>query len=396
MKKINKILIAVALLVGVVVVFWAMNSGNNRENISELTKPGYGEGETVYKILVESEDKEYEVEISVPAKEISEEELPQCFEKAFEKVLVKLPGDNQSLDYVTDNLNFVDRIDEYGMDVYYAVSDESVMDCFGKINSGNIPDAGRGVVISAYFQYGDKSQMYQVPVTVYPKPKTDMEMLTENIQNNLKDEGDRVVLPTEINGKKVSFFARGQSGLGIVLLAVLAIALAVYNKKIAQPKKAAENREKQMKLDYSEIVSKLSLLMGAGMSQTLALKKIATDYKSAREQGKLEKRYAYEEIAIVANRIETGVSEVDAYASMGKACKLHSYIKLCNLLSQNIRKGSDGFNAMLRNEVTEAFMERKAIAKKTGEEAGTKLLLPMILMLMVVLIIIIVPAFMSF
>lgn len=396
MKKINKILIAVALLVGVVVVFWAMNSGNNRENISELTKPGYGEGETVYKILVESEDKEYEVEISVPAKEISEEELPQCFEKAFEKVLVKMPGDNQSLDYVTDNLNFVDRIDEYGMDVYYAVSDESVMDCFGKINSGNIPDAGRDVVISAYFQYGDKSQMYQVPVMVYPKPKTDKEMLTENIQNNLKDEGDHVVLPTEINGKKVSFFAKGQSGLGIVLLAVLAIALAVYNKKIAQPKKAAENREKQMKLDYSEIVSKLSLLMGAGMSQTLALKKIATDYKSAREQGKLEKRYAYEEIAIVANRIETGVSEADAYASMGKACKLHSYIKLCNLLSQNIRKGSDGFNAMLRNEVTEAFMERKAIAKKTGEEAGTKLLLPMILMLMVVLIIIIVPAFMSF
>ena len=45
---------------------------------------------------------------------------------------------------------------------------------------------------------------------------------------------------------------------------------------------------------------------------------------------------------------------------------------------------------------TEAFIERKALARKAGEEAGTKLLLPMGLMLCVVMVVIIVPAFMSF
>ena len=45
--------------------------------------------------------------------------------------------------------------------------------------------------------------------------------------------------------------------------------------------------------------------------------------------------------------------------------------------------------------MAEAFLERKNIAKRLGEEAGTKLLLPMFLMLAVVLVIVIGPAFLS-
>ena len=50
---------------------------------------------------------------------------------------------------------------------------------------------------------------------------------------------------------------------------------------------------------------------------------------------------------------------------------------------------------LLKLESIQAFEERKARAKRLGEEAGTKLLLPMFLMLAVVLIIVIVPAFLT-
>ena len=93
-----------------------------------------------------------------------------------------------------------------------------------------------------------------------------------------------------------------------------------------------------------------------------------------------------------SNRIAMGVSESDAYAAFGRACRTHAYIKLGNLMSQNVRKGGEYFMQMLREEVGEAFAQRR----KRGEEAGTKLLLPMIMMLGIVLIIIVVPAFMSF
>ena len=43
-----------------------------------------------------------------------------------------------------------------------------------------------------------------------------------------------------------------------------------------------------------------------------------------------------------------------------------------------------------------AFEQRKNLAKKLGEEAGTKLLLPLFLMLGVVMIMMVVPAFLAF
>ena len=64
-------------------------------------------------------------------------------------------------------------------------------------------------------------------------------------------------------------------------------------------------------------------------------------------------------------------------------------------MSQNLRKGTKGLTELLKLESIQAFEERKAQAKRLGEEAGTKLLLPLFLVLAVVLVIVIVPAFLT-
>ncbi len=65
------------------------------------------------------------------------------------------------------------------------------------------------------------------------------------------------------------------------------------------------------------------------------------------------------------------------------------------MLSQNIRKGTKGLTDFLGRESEDAFEERKNLAKKIGEEAGTKLMIPMFLMLIIVFAIVIVPSFFS-
>ena len=50
----------------------------------------------------------------------------------------------------------------------------------------------------------------------------------------------------------------------------------------------------------------------------------------------------------------------------------------------------------LEQEAAAGFEERKNEARKMGEEAGTKLLLPMMVMLVLVLVILILPALMNF
>ena len=72
------------------------------------------------------------------------------------------------------------------------------------------------------------------------------------------------------------------------------------------------------------------------------------------------------------------------------------YKKCASLLSQNVQKGAGGMLAALNQEAVNAFEERKAVARKKGEEAQTRMLLPMIMMLVVVMILVMVPACFSF
>ncbi len=143
-------------------------------------------------------------------------------------------------------------------------------------------------------------------------------------------------------------------------------------------------------LDFAEIVSKMSLLYEAGLSIYKAWEKIVSDHETTGKE-----RFAYQEMKLALEKINSGVSEKEAYVQFGKRCGLHAYIKFGNLLDQNLSKGTKGMKQSLKEEVEESFEERKKLARKKGEEASTKLLFPMVLMLMVVIVIIAVPALMS-
>ena len=63
---------------------------------------------------------------------------------------------------------------------------------------------------------------------------------------------------------------------------------------------------------------------------------------------------------------------------------------------QNVKKGNSVLLERLKEETQLAILERKNKIKTAAEEAGTKLLVPMMLMLAVVMILIMVPALNSF
>lgn len=87
--------------------------------------------------------------------------------------------------------------------------------------------------------------------------------------------------------------------------------------------------------------------------------------------------------------------ESECYEAFGRRCESPVYRKFGMLLNQNLRKGTKGLTNLLQREAQEAFEERKNMAKKLGEEAGTKLMIPLFLMLAVVFVIVTVPAFLT-
>ena len=87
--------------------------------------------------------------------------------------------------------------------------------------------------------------------------------------------------------------------------------------------------------------------------------------------------------------------EGEAYERLGKRTGLREYIRLCTLLTQNLKKGNAALLSRLQEEAQGASAERLQRSRKMSEEAGTKLLLPMIMMLVVVMVMIMLPAFSS-
>ena len=187
---------------------------------------------------------------------------------------------------------------------------------------------------------------------------------------------------------------QGNTGMILLLFGFLIAALYAYSK-VRAGEKEAEKRDEEMLIDYPNIVSKLVLLLTAGMSLRKAFARIRTDYRDTLRHG-APKRAGYEEIVRMSLEMEHGVSELVAYENMGKRCRVNVYRTFSTLLVQNLTKGGDEMAAILSREAQEAYEDRKKRARILGEEAGTKLLLPMLLMLAIVMAILMIPAFFAF
>lgn len=179
----------------------------------------------------------------------------------------------------------------------------------------------------------------------------------------------------------------------IVILAVLAGVLW-YWYRVERPKDLRRKKEQQMMADYPEIITGLTVLTGAGLALPQAWIRLTEEYEAAKEKRGI--RWAYEEMLVTARQIQNGISPGRAFAEYGRRIGIHVYIKLGNLLEQNMKKGTKGLSVMLQDEAYQAFEERKHQVRRTGEEISTKLLIPMFMMFGVVLIIILVPAIKSF
>lgn len=156
-----------------------------------------------------------------------------------------------------------------------------------------------------------------------------------------------------------------------------------------------ENWKKRMILEYPEFVSKLSLLLGAGMTVIAAFTRMDEMYQKLPE-GKREKLHpSYAILHQMLIDIDNGKSHQKAYQSFGESCKLQPYRKLSSLILSCQQMGNRKLTERLNEEADRVFSERKHLARKLGEEAGTKMLFPMMLMMLLVMGIILVPAMLS-
>lgn len=168
-------------------------------------------------------------------------------------------------------------------------------------------------------------------------------------------------------------------------LLAIAAAVAIVAYLDMDVNNAVEKKRDEVLSDYPEVLSKLTLLINAGMVVREAWAKVA--YTSDRAM--------YKEMQITSQEMNNGVSDLDALYNFAQRCSVKEIRKFASILSQNIQRGGTELAISLKSMNEESWEEKKHRAKRKGETASSKLMVPLMLMFVGVLLMVIVPIFVN-
>ena len=401
-KKIREFLICCALCLLLLVFggIWSLYQRQQLE-VSFLQRPSYHQGDRQETLeAVRQDGTKEKVSVQLSERLYTSEEAKERLKKAMSLVDEAFLGENENAQHVDLPLVFETEPLE-GVLVQWMTDRPDVLNSGGKIAENFAEEEGILVQVRAVLSCQQEEAVYTRDVMVYPLRKTDGEAfrrkagheLEKADQETRQEEGFSV--PEQIDGETVTFRKRAGKEFWLLALLLFLAGILLYICRDERITGETEKRRTQLLADYPGLVSKLTVLMRAGLTVQSAFGRIAMDYRRRKEQEGIC-RYAYEELTLAYYEMVNGISEGKACEHYGKRCGLLPYMRLGGLLAQNSRKGNHKLLESLGQESQEAFEEQKRRARKTGEEAGTKMLLPMVLMLLVTIVIILYPAFAAF
>ena len=366
-----------------------------------VTRNGYGLGSRTekYEVEIEGVEGKHTISLEVQEREYEGEEVQELFRKVMGRLDTIILGENKSFDRVEKNLQLGTELDGYPVDITWELDSYDTLNVDGTIRREDIPEEGVLVGLRGTIFYRDEQAVYIRSAHVFPLTREGMDKLLHDIQVAVQEQEkgtraeEQFELPEKIGGKKLTWNQEQESPWYYVLILGGTVSVYLLYREKEKMRKAEKRRQEELKRDYPGLISKLTMLLGTGITLRSAWERIVENYEAQKKQ--LGTHVVYEEMKVAIYEMKSGISEGDAYERFGKRCAEIGYVKFGTLLSQNLKKGSKGLSDVLKMEAIQAFENRKSLAKRKGEEAGAKLLMPMMGMLAVVFVMIMVPAFVN-
>ncbi len=187
----------------------------------------------------------------------------------------------------------------------------------------------------------------------------------------------------------VSLFFGAISGSGWSYMPVVPITgIALFFLADKNLDDRAKKRKLLLMIDFPVFISKLTLLINAGMHLRQALERV---YKDSDNKTSL-----YMELGTVLDDFASGVNESQAWQEFSERCKVKEISSFSSMIMQNSKIGGNKLVDELKRMTHETWEMRKHAAKQMGEAASSKLIFPLMLMFLAILLIVITPAIMQF
>ena len=432
LEKISSTLF-ISSLMGAALLFGALYSARQNRGIPSnlITRPGYGKAalEETLNLTAAGEKESESVTIRVSPKAYTYKQAQDLLDQAETQLQKQLPGRNDSLDDVRYPLQLPQSLLDDTISAEYTISPYGVIDDTSGVIVGDLTENGTPVTVEATLKVQELERICRYAAVVFPPALTDKEQFSADLDTALRaadnsdPTSDQIRLPAYAGDTPLSWSRPKGPFLTILFILTLLLPALFWFQKDEKMKELAKKRRELLDLDYSELLFKLTLLIGAGLTIKGAFSRICSQQDALQHGSSLpsgagkdsiqhpaaQNRFleikksrpesahpVYGEIRILLREITDGVPEETAYENFGRRCGLPTYIKLGSLLAQNLRKGSSGLTALLEKEAFLSLQQHRTAARKMGERASMRMLFPMLLMFVDVMLIMMVPAMLSF
>jgi len=387
---------AAGMMVSVILISQILRDSGMRE-VGELSRPALSQGqETESMIVVRENGEKLWLDVSVSSRQLSEEEAKELFEKAMVDLPDTVKGDNHSLEQIMTDLYFPTVLEQWGMRLRWKSSDPALIDHVGRVNRERTLNQPQRVIIEVEMSLQKYVFSEEITVIVWPVEAPSWEARLSGQLERAEEascEKEIVQLPSQFEGENIYFAVPDDQSKEIAMALLPAVAgLLILNGGGKREDKRRQKRREEITADYPELIIKMTVLYQAGLSMRGVWERIAAD--AVRKGGKLSP--IYEEVCYACNCMAEGIPEPEVYRQFGHRCSTGSCLKLGNLLAGNVRRGTRQLSVLMAQESERAWELRKHRARRNGEKAGTKMLLPMFMMFAVVLAMVVIPAFYSF
>lgn len=373
--------------------------------VTKLSRNSAGEGSRTVTLRAVTEDGTDEtIRIDVDERQYPEQGIREFSRRVEEILWNSILGKNTDPENVMYDLDLCSRLDGFPFVISWKSDRPLILSSRGIIDTKRLSDEDKGnegirVRLCATLKYKDYSEdkySYVVVRSINAVPEgseSDMIMRSIDEADEKTKESDYEVLPSEVSGKKITFYdASTNRGWAVVFFGIM-VSFIINASRKRRKKDESEKRVKQTDSDYPNIVSQYILYYTAGMNPRAIWSAMCSRYEENLRCGITGRRYAYEEMMITRRLMDEGCEELSAYDQFASRLQNEKYRSFIGLVKQTVVKGGEGLENLLYDEMDKAMQKKNDQIRIKAAEAETKLLLPMFMMLLIVLVIVMIPAF---
>ncbi len=401
LKEHRKSILTAVVFVLLAVLMWLRQSADSHTEILTREKPG-GSVRQEQIICQTGDGVTQELELEIHPQEYSEQETEEYVRQAVSLWEQEYLGENDSEKAIYEALKLPDTMMDGMVTVSYESSEYDILHEDGSVSLESVPDEGILVELQATFtcQKYIQTEIRSLQVILPPKGsrawfQVQVARAIEKAEQSSR-KAPEVQLPEQIAGSTISWMKpKSKEWMAVLLVGTCVVFVLEWREK-ERKRQAEKQRQRKLQREYPQLVEQLALLIGSGMTIRRAWERILWMEERMQKVRGSQTHLFQAEMQITYQEMQKGCGEKEAYERFGQRIGMTEYRRLSSLLARNLEKGTRNLCDLLSAESQEAWENRKFQAKKQGEEAGMKLLFPMLLLFVLILIILLYPAINKF